>query len=95
MGDMSLTSSGQTKVLSFEEFTASQAGGMIPPTNEPAVEPEQVSQEIPIEEPGTGAEQDDITMVDGPESGSDTPEETPAEIPAETTEPVEPETPAK
>jgi len=80
MAEMSLTSSGAKKVLSFEEFTAAQDGGMSVPTigeqpelpTKPIVaEPEtpEMTDEIPATEPG----QDEVTLLDGPEDGSEEP----------------------
>lgn len=60
MDNMSLTSSGQAKVLSFEEFTAAQAGGMSLPGTEPNMEQPEI--ETPEMEPTN-----DLQAIDGPE----------------------------
>jgi len=81
MDGMSLTSSGQAKVLSFEEFTAAQQGGMMPPVDqtpeipqEPTIEPE-ISMDNELE---AGGEQDEVTMLDGPEEGPEEPTDEPS-----------------
>lgn len=71
MAEMSLTSSGQTKVLSFEEFTAAQAGGMTAPTagEEPEVPTEPIvaepeTPELPDEVSATEPSQEEIPATE-------------------------------
>lgn len=78
MAEMSLTSSGTKKVLSFEEFVSAQAGGM-QFDDEPTITPEvgadaQADEPIAPEMDGevpTDDNQDDVTLLDGPAADAD------------------------
>lgn len=90
MDDMSLTSSGKSKVLSFDEFTAAQAGGMtIPDADTPEIDaPEPIGDEGDldnVEAPESTEEfptPDGATDIDVPPTPNAQPEPTVSEEPA-------------
>lgn len=96
MADMSLTSSGTKKVLSFEEFTAAQQGGMESPmdnefNNELDITAEPTGDDFSAETPNLdNQDQDDIALLDSPDS-TETPEEGDDSIPTEEPETEEPQ----
>lgn len=77
---------GSTKILNFEEFCAAQSSGMIAPAMA-ANEPTAPEPELPVAtEPDGG---DDVTVLDGTDSGTETPEKPKGEESPNTTPAVD------